>query len=203
MIDLVCLVADKNMEAVVDAVLRRPESLGIRPITHRILRHPQKDSGCFHHAVPFLRPVRSEARHALVMLDRAWDGPPGSAKELEAAVEGNVRQLGPDWARCVVIDPVLEVWLFQRSPILEVGLGWRDREPSLQAELAANGLWPRETPKPRQPKEAVEWALRLVKRPRSSAIYGALAGQLGTQRCTDASFQRFVTILRSWFAPVP
>ena len=32
MIDLFCLVADKNMEAAVSSLLDRPESLGIRSI---------------------------------------------------------------------------------------------------------------------------------------------------------------------------
>lgn len=39
--------------------------------------------------------------------------------------------------------------------------------------------------------------------PRLRERRGDVARQLGTQRCTDASFQRFVTILRSWFPPVP
>ncbi|MBM4061621.1 MAG: hypothetical protein FJ265_11085 [Planctomycetes bacterium] len=156
MIDLVCLVADKSMEAVVGAVLDRPEALGIRPVTRTLLVHPQRDSACFHDPVPQLRGYRRDASHALVLLDR-------------------------------------------RSPRLDAALGWQGNAPPLEEQLAAVGLWQTGSAKPGNPKRAIEWALRQVRRPRSSSIYREIAATLGIRGCTDPSFRRFQTTLQAWF----
>jgi hypothetical protein len=202
MIDLVCLVADKNMEAVVSAVLGRHEALGIRPITRELIVHPQHDSACYHNPTPLLRPYRREASHALVLLDRDWAGVPDKpVEQLEADVGEQLSQLAPDWARGIVIVPEIEVWLFSRSPRLDEALGWRGRRPALSEALATAQLWPESAPKPTDPKRAMEWALQRVQRPRSSSIYGGIAATLGTRDCTDPSFRRFQATLQAWFPP--
>ena len=38
--DLLCLVADKNMEAAVSGLLSRPRALGIRPIARELMVPP-------------------------------------------------------------------------------------------------------------------------------------------------------------------
>ena len=55
MIDLFCLVADKNMEAAVSGLLDRPESLGIRRIERQVVIHDRRDPGCFHDAPDYSR----------------------------------------------------------------------------------------------------------------------------------------------------
>lgn len=133
MIDLVCLVADKNMEAVAAAMLDRHESLGIHAISKQLLVHPRRDSGCYHDPVPYLRAFRREAAHGLVLLDRAWDAPNRSVTELESDVATRLQQeFGGDWAQCVVIDPELEIWLFRRSHQLIDALGWTHVDPGLE-----------------------------------------------------------------------
>lgn len=200
MIDLVCLVADKNMEALVGAVLQRHESLGIRPIVGKLVVHPHRDPGCYHDAPRFVRVYRKEALHALVLLDRAWEGAPAKPTfELEADVDGDLRQLGADWAKSIVIDPEIEVWLFRRTPRLDEELGWKDRKPGLADELERAGLWQAGAEKPVDPKGAIEWALRRVSRPRSSSIYRKLGSILGMKNCTDSAFDRFRTRLQAWF----
>jgi hypothetical protein len=199
-IDLVCLVADKNMEAVVDAILQRPQSLGIRPITTQIDVHPHRDSGCYHNATPFLRPYLRHAHHACVVMDRSWEGAPAKPTvALEADVDRHLEQLGAGWAKSIVIDPELEAWLVRRSPRLDDKLGWRGRSPTLAAALAENGMWPAAAAKPADPKATIEWALQQARVVRSSSIYRDLAGVLGTKDCTDASFGRFRAMLQAWF----
>jgi len=78
-VDLLCLVADKNMEAAVSGLLSRPKALGIRPIAPELIVHPEHDPGCFHDGVEFLRGLRSRAERALVMLDLAWQGVPAES----------------------------------------------------------------------------------------------------------------------------
>lgn len=203
MIDLVCLVADKNMEATITAVLERHQALGTRPIDALVLVHPQRDSACYHDPASILRGHARSARHAMVLFDRAWEGVPDrTAEQLETDVEARLRPLGADWARAVVIDPELEVWLFRRTPRFDDALGWRHRQPALQDRLASNGLWPLDASKPADPKRAIEWSLREARKPRSSSIYRELASTIGLKDCVDPSFHRFQTTLRGWFPPV-
>ena len=199
--DLLCLVADKNMEAAVSGLLSRPRALGIRPIARELMVHPERDPGCFHNGVEFLRGLRSRAEHALVLLDLAWQGVPAeSASELEGQLETNLARAGmTDWARAVVIEPELEAWVFGRSRHIPTALGWPESSEGLRSALAANGLWPAEDHKPPDPKAAMEWALRRVAIPRSSSIYRQLAVKVGTKKCTDRAFVRFRTLLQNWF----
>ena len=95
MIDLFCLVADRNMEAAVSGLLGRPHLLGIRKIRFRVQAHVFRDPGCFHKADDVLRLFRSEARHAIVMLDQAWDGVPcDTSQETEECLRQRLRESG-------------------------------------------------------------------------------------------------------------
>ena len=199
--DLLCLVADRNMSAAVAGLLSRPESLGIPSIAHRLQTHPRHDPGCFHEGADFLRAQQSEAAHALIILDHDWDGAPAdSGLELEDLLEGQFAQAGIDgWARAVVIEPELEAWIFSGSIHVAEALGWTSRSPGLREALASQGLWPVDCRKPPDPKEAMEWALRQVRVPRSSSIYGEVASKVSTTNCTDRAFVRFRQILQEWF----
>lgn len=200
-VDLLCLVADKNMDAAVSGLLSRPEALGIRPIAPELIVHPAHDPGCFHDGVEFLRGLRSQAKHALILLDLAWQGvPAGSAAELEDQLEMSLSQAGmSDWAGAVVIEPELEAWVFGRSRHIPTALGWHASGDEFRSALTAHGLWPVEDDKPPDPKAAMEWALRQVAIPRSSSIYRQLAATVGTKRCTDRAFVRFRGLLQAWF----
>jgi hypothetical protein len=196
--DLVCVAADKNIEAALRGMLARSHALGIRDLTLDILVHPRHDPGCFHEAHEFLRLFRGQYRHALVIFDRAWDGAPASdAVELETALR---QRLGNDgWADVVVIDPELEAWVWSDSPWVDECLGWSGRNPDLRSWLRARALWVEPRPKPDDPKAALEEALRVVRLPRSSAIYEKLAQRVSMNRCTDESFGRLRRLLAAWF----
>lgn len=205
MIDLVCIVADKEMEAAVDGILRRPQALRTREFSFEILRHPRHDPGCFYAAQELLAGYREKAAHGLVLLDRAWDGvPKGTGRELEAQVE---REWAPEiqaWAKTVVIDPELEVWVFSDSPHVAAVLNWPSDTADLRAALEGAGLWTADTPKPADPKAAVEWTRRRTRLARSSSLYRTLAARVSFDRCNDQSFERLVHLLRGWFAvPAP
>lgn len=202
MIDLVCLCADKSIEAAVAGILSRPRSLGIREITRETVVHPRRDPGCFHEAGELISGYAGKAHHALVVLDRDWKGAPAdSGAELERLLEGSLRGVGPDgWARAVVIDPELEAWVFSDSPHVATELGWPDTVARLRTALEIEGLWAEGLSKPGDPKAAVDWVLRRARRPRSSSIYRALAGKVSLTGCEDRSFLRLKELLRGWFA---
>ncbi len=204
-LDLVWLVADKNMEAAAGGLLRRHAALAIRPIKCETLVHPRRDPGCFHEAAAMLAGYRNRARQALILLDRAWEGAPhGSAAELESRLEEALaRDFGAGWARAVVIDPELEAWVFAQSPHVDEALGWAARQPPLRVALQYANLWAPQSPKPSDPKKAVEHALRAVRKPRSSSIYRQLAERVTLQGCQDRAFGRLTRLLREWFGQPP
>jgi hypothetical protein len=78
-------------------------------------------------------------------------------------------------------------------------LGWRSRKPSLRSWLVASGFSSEPLDKPKRPKEAVEQALRFVRKARSSALYRQLAERVSLRRCTDPAFSKLMRVLRNWF----
>lgn len=202
MIDLACIVADKNMEAAVSALLRRHQALGIRPITRRVHVHPQKDPGCFHRPTLVLDLYRRKAKHAMIILDHAWDGVPSrTGSDLESIIEGKLRLVGMEhWAAPVVIDPELEAWVFSKSTNVARVLGWAGKTPDLRGALEQQGLWDPNDLKPRDPKAALEWALLTAKRQSiTSSIFHQLADRVSLDNCEDRSFMRFKQLLQDWF----
>ncbi len=102
----------------------------------------------------------------------------------------------------VVLDPELEAWLWSDSPQVDIVLGWAGKAPSLRSRLTERGLLAEGAVKPSRPKEAAEWALLQVRKPRPSKIYGELARKVSFERCEDPSFRRLLEILRGWFSPL-
>ena len=203
-LDLVCLVADRDMEATVTAVLLRYQSLGIRRLNFRVIRHPEHDPGCYYGAAVLLDGFRGSADHALVIFDWAFDRGQGTQSETAEALEKDVDsrladRYGAGWARSVVIFPELEAWVFSTSPHVGKVIGWQGTTSDLRDTLVEVGLWTSGQTKPSDPKKAFEWALRRVRSPRSSSLYRKLAEKVSLNQCEDRAFNRFVATLREWF----
>ena len=202
--DLVCVVADRQIEATISALLdHRTHALGIRPITKEMLRHPEKDSGCYWRPTDLLRGYRNQVKRALIILDLDWDGAPAaSGAELEFQIEDRLSREGMGgWAVPVVIEPELEAWVFSTSRNVDNVLGWQDRSPALREALETHGLWRPGEPKPADPKAALDWAVRKVGRRRDTPIYRELAQKVSIRRCRDRAFLRLGNLLRDWFPP--
>lgn len=199
--DLVLLVADQNMKAATEGLLSRRESLAIRELTFDLYVHPDRDPGCLRKSAEFLKPFHTTHHHALIMFDRHGCGQEQqAAAELQRRVETALMQSG--WqkrAAAVVLDPELEAWVWSDSPEVDEVLGWGHGGGALHSWLVSRGYWERGRPKPAKPKDAMEQALREVRRPRSSAYFRELARRVGLQRCRDQSFQRFRRLMREWF----
>lgn len=200
--DLLILVADKDMEQSIVGVCSRPEALGVRTFSLSILVHPGRDPGCLSEGVEFLRPFQRQFSHALLVFDHMGCGREAHSRaELEGALEEQLRVSGwGERAAAVVIDPELEAWVWSDSPHVDRILQWQDRRPSLREWLVDQKFLAPEGVKPERPKEAVERALRVVRLPRSSALYRQLAQQVSLGRCTDASFLKLKALLQNWFA---
>jgi hypothetical protein len=199
--DLIVLVADKNMEVVLSGLLGRSQSLGIRAISFDIFVHPRRDPGCLTGAGDFLRPFSGAYRYALVLFDHEGCGRESSSPgTLAVEVKARLEDVGwPGRAEVVVLAPELEVWAWTDSPHVARSLGWTDETPALRAWLAEHGHWQPDEAKPRQPKAAFEAALRQVRKPRSSAIYGDLARSVSLKGHTEPAFLRLTQALQRWF----
>lgn len=199
--DLVLLVADKNMEGALRGLLSRPQSLGLREISCDLFIHPERDPGCLLRSHLLLQPFVHSHSRALVLFDRDGCGQESLDRAaLEQQVEA--RLFGSGWgdrAAAVVIDPELEAWVWNDSPHVAMALGWEDGESSIKEWLKEKGWLPEGRTKPTHPKAAVEGALRISRRPRSSAIYQQLARKVSVDRCVDASFVKLRQVLSRWF----
>jgi hypothetical protein len=200
MADLVLLSADVDIEASLEAILQRHQSLGIRPVEVELLRHPGHDAGVFTGARDVLRPYARSSSYALAVLDCAWDGNP-YATPLE--VEEHVKAaLAPDWgdrSAVIAIEPEVETWVWSTSPHVAASLGWPEDTASLRAWLEQRGLWAPKAPKPSDPKEAFETACRQARSPATSAMFRQILSKVSLANCVDRAFLRLKMQLAEWF----
>lgn len=201
--DLVVLVADKDMELTLRGILARGKSLGIRDVSFDLYVHPERDPGCLNRGHDFLRPFSRSHGRALLLHDHEGCGRErsDSPEDLEGAIEKRLAQSGWAEAAAIVIGPELENWVWSDSPQVDVVLGWENRTPSLKRWLADRGDWKSGQPKPMAPKEAMEAAIRVVRKQRSSSLYADLAAKVSFERCSDRAFLKLKSVLQGWFGP--
>jgi hypothetical protein len=198
--DLIVLVADKNMEAAFKGLLSRTQAFGVRQFSFDIFVHPYRDPGCRLEGANFLRHFARQYQYGLIVYDREGSGGSESRELLEELGESKLQQIGWEGrGKVIVIDPELEVWVWKRSPHLANALGWTEGENVLRNWLVQQGFAQDETAKPHRPKEAMEAALRQVKKPRSSSIYQQIAERVSLQGHVEPAFLKLRTLLLAWF----
>lgn len=199
--DLIVLVADVQQEKTIETLLHeRYNSLKIRKITCDIFRHPRKDPGVYKEAPQFLKAYQGQYDHALVLLDQEWVGAPGDALYLRNTLRQQLCDNGwnTDNAEVIVIDPELEIWIWSDSPVVAEEL--RQNWDTIHAYAQQRGDWLKGQPKPIRPKELLEAILQQQNRPRSSAIFQAIARRVGLTRCQDKAFIQLRQTLQHWFS---
>jgi hypothetical protein len=199
--DLIVMAADKNAEFTIRGILSRTESLRIRAVDVEYIVHPQHDPGCLLRAAPLLRPFLNTYKYSLVILDREGCGQESSDRaSLERQIEQDLDKNGwLDRCAAIVIDPELEMWVWSDSPAVDEVLGWAGRQPTLRNWLQQKGYIASNQFKPDEPKSAMEEALRLACKPRSSSLYRAIAEKVGFQRCNDPAFMKLKNTVGNWF----
>ena len=203
--DLVVLVADRDMEFAVKGLLSKPQRLGIHPVTSDIYVYPNRDSGCLLKCDSFLQLFVNSHAFAVVLFDRHGCGREAACRE-EIENEVEIRLSISGWARrsvAIVLDPELEVWVWSDSPHVESLMGWSGKSPDLRTWLIQKGFTDARYAKPNQPKKAVEQALRVANKARSSSLYNQLAQQVSLERCVDPSFSKLKATLKLWFPVQP
>jgi len=199
--DLVCLVPDRNVEYGLRGLLERNISLGIREITYDIYVHPKRDPGILNGASDFLQEFSSIYSCGIVFIDYEGCGRENekNPEDISIEIKNSLSQKWGHRIEVIVFRPKLEIWLWVDSPHTANELGW-DNYPNLKDFLIQRGLWISGKLKPDRPKEAVEAALWKRKIPRSSSIYYNIAKKVSLERCTDASFHNFKSLLKRWFS---
>ena len=199
--DLVVLVPDLDLSGTVRCLLNRPESIGIRPVSFLIDKHPQHDGGCRSDAVQRLRRFIRDYRYGLVIFDKDGSGNPRESRDaIEHDVELQLSRNGwPDRCKAIVIEPELEAWIWNGSEYVAQVLGWKGGYASLRDWLGNRGLWSPETPKPADPKRALEVVLQTTKKPRSASLYRKIAETVDLHHCDHPAFNELKSTLQRWF----
>jgi hypothetical protein len=207
--ELVFLVADKGMEAMIGAFMGREDfhyRLGCSrfdfdPKTD-IVKATGHDPGLVKGEAATINRRRNEYRRAIVVVDNAYDNSPGPDRIRERIAS----QLDGFWEQfaVIVIDPELENWFWVDYPdLVKKVLLWTpkggDRTP--REVLAEAGLWQAGADKPLDPKKAVDYLYdHGYSRDRLNGIFKRLALALPSVRgCTDESFRLLMATLAEWF----
>jgi hypothetical protein len=199
---LVVLVADLDMENALISLLSRPQSLETRPFTFDCYRHPGKDPGVYQGCVNYLRQFFQTYHYALVLFDYQGCGREETPKQVvEEQLKASLARNGwTDRAEVIVLEPELEAWVWSQSPHVAEVLGWGASD-DLRAFLIEKNWLNEGDVKPQKPKEAMEAALRWVKKPRSAHYFKELGEKASLRGCQDPSFNQLLTVLRQWFPP--
>lgn len=203
--ELIILVADGTMAAVFQAFFERQfhHSIGCSSFEFDpaidIFHNPMNTDGGVHkRAHEILRPYIQTHRKALVVLDRQF-GAERHGDEVREEIEQRLNVNGWEGrAAAVVIDPELEVLLWQDNPNVERALR-HSHALSLRSVLASDGKWPANTAKPPAPKEIIQQIIRINRAGPTMVVYSQIAKSVSTRGCIDPAFNRIREVLRKWF----
>jgi hypothetical protein len=157
----------------------------------------EKDGGVHRRCHEILRPFLNTHRRALVVLDQQF-GAELPAEQVRREIERRLNNNGWDGrATAVVIDPELEVLLWQDNPNVERAL--RHTGPRLRQILAEDGRWPSDAAKPLAPKEVIKTLIRANRAGPQMVVYSQIARSVSTAGCIDPAFHRVRDLLRACF----
>jgi hypothetical protein len=208
--DCLFFVADGTMAEVIDGFLSRghfPGRLGCRDFEFSfdddilVGTHFGATDGGMHkycHALLQENGYMESHQHLVVMLDQKFGGERPAA-EVREEVLANLQQCGwADRADVVVIDPELEVWVWQDNPHVERAVGYSGRT-KLRELLNNDDEWPGGRDKPIQPKDLFKAVCKRFKQSYSPSLYRDIVEKVSIAGCTDQAFHQLVASLVRWF----
>jgi len=199
--NLVVLVADKNMEFLIQGLLPRiPDIEQVINFNFDIFIHPHRDSGIVNEADDFLRPLQDKYKYAIVILDHSGCGKENKKREdLENEIEQNLDKCGwTDRACVVVIKPELENWIWVNEVRIKEAISW-ESDAGIYDWLQENQWKTADAKKPYKPKEAFEASLKECRTPRSSSIYREISSKASYSECNDPAFLKLIAKIKTWF----
>ncbi|MFM8900826.1 MAG: methylation-associated defense system protein MAD4 [Burkholderiales bacterium] len=197
--DLIVLAADKSTQITLQAALIRYQSLSIKPISCDFRVHPGKDGGARTSGPELLAAEHRRFSHGLLVFDLEGSGATtGDPLLLESELDAKLRTVWGDRAKCVVVAPEVDIWLWGNDSLLGEVFRWPLAVP-IRDWLVSSGFEFDSRGKPKRPKEALEHMVRIHRQPRSSALYGIVASKISLKHCTDEAFIRLRNQLQAWF----
>ena len=197
--DLFVLTADADASATMRQLLGRATDLGIRRIEFDVDRHLQRDPGCRVRASDWLRPHIQNYAYALVLFDRHGCGSQAPREQIQAEVEHDLRRNGwSERSKVIVIEPVLEAWVWAGTESVARVLGWEAHQ-DLREWLRTRRLWPARVAKPPRPKDAMKSVLECKQMRHSPRIFEDLASAVELDMCVDPAFGELRDTLARWF----
>jgi hypothetical protein len=153
-----------------------------------------------------LAPFKALYDHAVIVIDEHFDPSPG-ATQIKQDVRNNMVNAGwaPERFEVVVIQPMLESWLWMDSDHIAKAFGVSDYT-TLRNQLISEGLWDADTPKPKgsELKAACKRACQLGGTKSSRATFSHIFSAVSSRalnRCEEPGFNLMRTTLRIWFPP--
>jgi hypothetical protein len=138
-------------------------------------------------------------RRLVVMLDQQFGGErPAAGIRAETLGRLCSNGWGDDRADVIVIDPELEVWIWQDSPHVANAVGYSGIA-SFRESVLNDQEWPDGRDKPLRPKELFQQLCRRHRTPYSSALYRDVVKRVSVRNCNDPAFQQLVETLQRWF----
>jgi len=164
------------------------------------------DQAVWKYAHVHLAPFQATHERAIIMLDEWFGDTPGAAV-IESDIEKNMLAAGWDRERfeVIVIQPMLEAWLWMDSDHIAKAFGWKDYG-DLKKRLVEENLWNANEPKPHALKMATLRASKLgeIKKKSSRRTFANVFSAVSSRsldRCSEPGFHRFRDTLRAWFPP--
>ncbi len=199
--DLIVLVADKNMQFLIQGLLPRiPRIERLKEFSFDSIIHLHRDPGIYNEADETLRPLADKYGKAMVVLDHSGCGREEKTRtRIESDIEKKMFQSGWQNRACAIaIQPELENWIWVNERRIREAIGW-DADIDIYEWLHQNKWKETDAYKPRKPKEAFEAALRKCHTPRSSSIYKEIVESASYSRCLDPAFRKMINQIKTWF----
>jgi hypothetical protein len=204
--NLLVLTADADAKAVMESVLQRHQSLGIRKITFNVERHSGRDPGIMKDGPEFTRFYRNEFERVILLWDYIGCGWENRIDASACEAQIRKRLVGVTWKNrsvAVVIVPELEAWLWTNRASLRKH--WKVTNKLIDrviSEYESNTGLKSGTAVKEQPKELFEHIqLRELHRTISPRDFSEIASSASLHDWESCgSFHSIVTALRTWFS---
>ncbi|MBF0239444.1 MAG: hypothetical protein HQM12_17210 [SAR324 cluster bacterium] len=203
--DLFLYTADADTMAFMSALLKRPQALGIRPITFEADRHPQRDAGMVQTGAELTRMRKGQYQKALLLWDHHGSGREHQQEPQEVASEIQEKLNQYTWSgnsAITILVPELEQWLWYCEQAVATHCKVSVEQLQQWTESRAHQLGKEpEYLRKQQPKELFEHLMKnRLKRtisPRDFEVIGSIASISALERCE--SFKFVLETLRIWF----
>jgi len=168
------------------------------------VRNGNTDGGIHRRAHALLRRYLPSHQHAVVMLDKKFGGQLPTAIVRDQILDNLLRNgWSAECVEVVVIDPELEVWLWQRGNAHVARVFRYNGSVSLEAFLEAEGFWSAAALKPARPKEAARLLLQRYRGGVPMVVYARIIENISVRSCQDPAFNLLAAALRRWFPLAP